>query len=61
MAHIRETFSRYDTAGYLTDEQRIAAFLEAAIKDADGDAASIAQAKATVERARANNARQRQS
>ncbi len=28
-------FSRYDTAGYLTDEARIAAYLEAVAEEAD--------------------------
>jgi probable addiction module antidote protein len=47
-----ETFSRYDTADYLTDDDRIAAYLEAAVEEAGDDPALIAQALGTVARAR---------
>jgi probable addiction module antidote protein len=47
-----ETFSRYDTADYLTDDERIAAYLEAVMEEASDDPALIAQALGTVARAR---------
>jgi probable addiction module antidote protein len=47
-----EKFSRYDTADYLTDDDRIAAYLEAVIEEAGDDPALIAQALGAVARAR---------
>ena len=47
-----ETFARYDTADYLTDDDRIAAYLEAVIEEAGDDPVQIAQALGTVARAR---------
>ena len=52
MDTIDETFSRYDTADYLTDDERIAAYLEAVMEEAGDDSALIAQALGTVARAR---------
>ena len=46
-----EKFSRYDTADYLTDDERIAAYLEATVEEAGDDAAIIAQALGAVARA----------
>jgi probable addiction module antidote protein len=48
----RQQFSRYDTADYLTDDDRIAAYLEAVIEEAGDDPVLIAQALGTVARAR---------
>ena len=47
-----EKFSRYDTADYLTDDERIAAYLEAVMEEAGDDPALIAQALGAVARAR---------
>jgi len=47
-----EAFSRYDTADYLTDDERIAAYLEAVMEEAGDDPIVIAQALGTVARAR---------
>jgi probable addiction module antidote protein len=48
----KETFSRYDSADYLTDDERIAAYLEAIIEEAGDDPTLIAQALGAVARAR---------
>ena len=48
----RETFSRYDTADYLKDEERILAYLEAAMEAADEDPALVALALGNIARAR---------
>jgi probable addiction module antidote protein len=47
-----EEFSRYDTADYLTDDDRIAAYLEAVVEEAGDDPVLIAQALGAVARAR---------
>jgi probable addiction module antidote protein len=47
-----DKFSRYDTADYLTDDARVAAYLEAIVEEAGDDAVLIAQALGTVARAR---------
>ena len=47
-----EKFSRYDTADYLTDDERIGAYLEAIMEEAGDDPALIAQALGAVARAR---------
>jgi probable addiction module antidote protein len=52
MDTLSERFSRYDTADYLTDDDRIAAYLEAVIEEAGDDPALIAQALGAVARAR---------
>ncbi len=49
---VEESLSRYDTADYLTDDDRIAAYLEAVLEEAEDDPALIAQALSTVARAR---------
>jgi len=48
----KETFSRYDTADYLKDEERILAYLEAAMEAADEDPALVALALGNIARAR---------
>ena len=50
--HSRGKFSRYDTADYLTDDERIAAYPEAVMEEAGDDPALIAQALGAVARAR---------
>jgi DNA-binding phage protein len=50
-----ETFTRYDTADYLKDEARIAAYLEAAKEQAQDDPAIMAVALDIVARARLRN------
>jgi probable addiction module antidote protein len=47
-----ETFSRYDTADYLKDEESILAYLEAAMEEAGDDPALVAIALGNVARAR---------
>ena len=47
-----EKFSRYDTADYLTDDERIGAYLEAVMEEAGDDPVLIAQALGAVARAR---------
>jgi|SRR5271156_3045908 probable addiction module antidote protein len=47
-----EKFSRYDTADYLTDDERIAEYLEAVLEEAEDDPVLIAQALGAVARAR---------
>lgn len=47
---IREGFSRYDTADYLTNDEDIAAYLEAVMED--GDPALVTHALGVVARAR---------
>ena len=47
-----EKFSRYDTADYLTDDERIAAYMEAVMEEAGDDPVLIAQALGAVARAR---------
>lgn len=51
MTEKRTTFSNYDTANYLRDEQDIQAYLELALED--GDPAMIAIALDSIQRARA--------
>ncbi|SFE95025.1 addiction module antidote protein [Roseivivax sediminis] len=48
-----ETLTRYDSADYLTDETRIAEYLEASMEEGGDDPAFIAHALGVV--ARANN------
>lgn len=48
-ASARETFSRYDAADYLKNEEDMLAYLEAAMED--GDAAVIANALGNIARA----------
>lgn len=48
----RETFSRYDTADYLKDEESILAYLEAAMEQASDDPALVAVALGNIARAR---------
>lgn len=48
----RETFSRYDTAEYLTSVEDVAAYLEAVIEEAGDDPAFIAQALGNIARSR---------
>ena len=48
----QEEFSRYDTADYLTDDERIAAYLEAVMEEGGDDPVFITQALGTVARAR---------
>jgi probable addiction module antidote protein len=50
MSEKTETFSRYDTADYLADIQDAAAYLEAALEEAGGDPAFIAEALGTIAR-----------
>ncbi len=45
-------FTPYDTADYLTDDDRVAAYLEAVLEEAADDPALIAQALGAVARAR---------
>jgi probable addiction module antidote protein len=47
-----ETFSRYDTADYLKDEESILAYLEAAMEQADEDPSIVAVALGNIARAR---------
>jgi len=49
---IKETFSRYDTADYLKDEESILAYLEAAMEQAADDPALVAVALGNIARAR---------
>ena len=44
--------SRYDVADHLRTHEDIAAYLEASIEDADGDAALVAKALGDIARAR---------
>jgi probable addiction module antidote protein len=46
-----ETFTRYDTADYLKDEERILAYLEVASEQAVDDPAIIAMALSNIARA----------
>jgi probable addiction module antidote protein len=48
----RGTFSRYDTADYLKDEESILAYLEAAMEEASEDPALIAVALGNIARSR---------
>jgi probable addiction module antidote protein len=48
----KETFSRYDSADYLTSEEDIAAYLEAAMENADDNVAVIVNALGVAARAR---------
>ncbi len=52
MHSIEETFSRYDTAEYLTDDTKIAAYLDAVIEDYPDDPVMVTQALGTIARAR---------
>jgi probable addiction module antidote protein len=45
-----EQFAPYDSADYLVDIEAAAAYLEAALEEADDDPASIAQALGTIAR-----------
>jgi len=47
-----EQLKSYDSADYLTDETRIAGYLDAAMEEAGDDPAFIAKALGTVARAR---------
>lgn len=47
-----ETFSRYDTADYLKNEEDIIAYLEAVMEEGGDDPAYIARALGVVARAR---------
>ena len=47
-----EKFSRYDVAEYLDTPEEMAAYLEAAIDEANGDAAFIAKALGDIARAK---------
>ncbi len=47
-----EKFSRYDVAEYLDTLEEMAAYLEAAIDEANGDAAFIAKALGDIARAK---------
>ncbi|HTJ55013.1 MAG TPA: addiction module antidote protein [Nitrosospira sp.] len=47
-----EKFSRYDVAEYLDTPEEMAAYLEAAIDEANGDAAFIAKALGNIARAK---------
>jgi probable addiction module antidote protein len=49
---IKETFSRYDSADYLKDEESIVAYLEAAMEEAGDDPAVVAVALGNIARAR---------
>jgi probable addiction module antidote protein len=48
----RETFTRYDTADYLKDEESVLAYLEAAMEQASDDPALVAVALGNIARAR---------
>jgi len=48
----RETFSRYDPAEYLQDEERMLGYLEAAIEQAGEDPTLVAVALGNIARAR---------
>lgn len=48
----KEIFSRYDSADYLNDEERIAAYMEAVMDEGGDDPAFIAHALGAVARAR---------
>lgn len=50
MSEKTETFSRYDSADYLTTVEDAAAYLEAALEEAGDDPAFIAQALGTIAR-----------
>ena len=50
VAHMPETFSRFDAADYLKTDEDVAAYLEASAED--GDPAAMATALGTVARAR---------
>jgi probable addiction module antidote protein len=54
MAKIKtpETFSRYDTADYLKDDESILAYLEAVMEEANDDPALVAVALGNIARAR---------
>ncbi len=47
-----ETFTRFDTADYLTDVDAVAAYLEAVIEEAGDDPSYIAHALGTIARSR---------
>jgi probable addiction module antidote protein len=51
-ARVRETFSRYDTADYLKNEDDIAAYIDAVMEEGADDARLIAAALGDVARAR---------
>jgi probable addiction module antidote protein len=51
MATTKETFSRYDTADYLKDEESILAYLEAAMEEGGDNPSFIAHALGVVARA----------
>lgn len=52
MDKTKEIFSRYDSADYLNDEERIAAYMEAVMDEGGDDPAFIAHALGAVARAR---------
>jgi probable addiction module antidote protein len=47
-----EKFSKYDVAEYLSTPEEMAAYLEASIEEANGDAAFIAKALGNIARAK---------
>ena len=47
-----EKFSRYDITEYLDTPEEMAAYLEAAMEEADGDVAFIARALGDIARAK---------
>lgn len=50
MSKATETFSRYDSADYLTGIEDVAAYLQTALDEAGDDPAVIAQALGTIAR-----------
>jgi len=52
MTTSEEQFTRYDTADYLTNDDRVSAYLEAVLEEAGDDPSLIAQALGAVARAR---------
>lgn len=48
----KETFTRYDTADHLQNDEEIAAYLEAVMEDAGNDAVFVTRALGVVARAR---------
>jgi probable addiction module antidote protein len=48
----KETFTRYDTADYLKDEERIQAYLDAVMEEGGDDPGLIAHALGNIARAR---------
>ena len=54
----KTTTTRYDVAEHLRNPEEMAAYLEACLEDADGDAACIAKALSDIARARRRAAQQ---